>query len=105
MASGYGTEKGDFAPADMRRFVVYFLGLSTWGFGGPPALVALTPAKQIRCRRCNGRLARVCPRWRLGEVRQRDCEVCGQPHEVARDAGGNVYVSAWIEQPLQPRLL
>ncbi len=25
--------------ADLRRFVAYFLGLGTWGFGGPPALV------------------------------------------------------------------
>ncbi len=36
-AAGRGGVESD--RADLRRFVAYFAGLGTWGFGGPPALV------------------------------------------------------------------
>ncbi len=59
----------------------------------------------VYCQRCKGRLTQVCSTWRVGEIKQTECQVCGQWHELARSATGMVYVSAGITQPLQPRLL
>lgn len=49
-------------------------------------------------------LTRVWPLWPTGEVREWECQACGQPHHVARCQDGAVYASAGFYSPLQPSL-
>ncbi len=59
----------------------------------------------VRCRRCHELLARVSGHWPRGRIRMYTCSLCGQPHEIAREDDGTLYVSAGFLTPLQPQLL
>ena len=63
-----------------------------------------TRGGRVGCARYGTTLTRVCERWPVGEVRERECRACGQPHHVARCGDGEVYASAEFYSPLQPQL-